>query len=347
MEQATRNKLKNLLYILAGLGGVSLVIIIHETGHFLFAKLFDVPTPTFSLGFGPALFSLPIGHTVFQVALLPFGGYVEMDPAALAAQPYIAKVIILSAGIVFNLIFAYGILLYYAICNQFIITSTISSITPNSPAERAGLHIHDIIIAYDHKTIENNIENTLKTIGASAGKTVQLTIERNGLAHEVPITLGNDHPFFGPHTGWLGIELKKEPVQQTSFLSALRTGHAHYADTMQNMGKIVSKIMSKTDQNATFVGPIGIINMMGKSLAINPQIFWLIVAMISLNIGLFNILPLPFFDGGKIVIITIEALIGRTISETVLWYITMIFLMLFMFFMARVTLNDVKRLSRK
>jgi regulator of sigma E protease len=343
-----KNKIKSLLYVLAGLGGVSLVIIIHEMGHFIFAKLFGVPTPIFSLGFGPALFSLPIGETLFQVALLPFGGYVEMNPEALAAQPYLPKMLIISAGILFNLVFAYCILLYYTVRNQFTITPTISTITPNSPAEQAGLQTNDILIAYNHEPINNNATPLLKTIAASAGKTILFTIERDGIVHEIPIQLSAEHPLFGPHTGWLGIELHKEPIKQTSFLNAIKAGHTHYSETIQNIGAITSKIMSqKGTQEGAIVGPIGIISMMGKSLAVSPQFFWLIVAMISLNIGLFNILPLPFFDGGKALIYTIEAVTGTTISPTILWYITIIFLALFMFFIARVTMNDVKRLGRK
>lgn len=245
MEQIMpKNKRTNLVYILAGLGGVSLVIIIHELGHFLFAKLFGVPTPIFSLGFGPALFSLPIGETVFQLALLPFGGYVEMSPEALAAQPYLPKILIISAGILFNLIFAYCVFLYYGIRNQSTLKSSIQALTHSSAAEE------------EKQTAEN-------------------------------------------------------------------------------------------DTQGTVVGPIGIISMMGKSLAINRELFWLMLAVVSLNIGLFNILPLPFFDGGKALIYTIEAVTGTTISPTFLWYITMIFLALFMFFIARVTMNDVKRLSGK
>ena len=339
--------MKSLLYALAGLGGISLVIIIHEMGHFLFAKLFGVPTPIFSLGFGPALFSLPIGETIFQLALLPFGGYVEMDPTALAAQPYAPKMLIISAGILFNLIFAYCILLYYTVRNQFTMTPTISTITPNSPAEQAGLHVHDIIIAYNHEPIDNNIESLLKKIALSGGTTIVLSIERNGTIHEIPIQLNSEHPLFGSHTGWLGIELHKKPIKETSLWKAIKAGHTHYSATIQNIGSIASKMMSQNGRQGVIVGPIGIISLMGKSLAMSPQIYWLIVAMISLNIGLFNILPLPFFDGGQALIYTIEAVTGIIIPPTILWYITMIFLALFMFFIARVTMNDVKRLGSK
>ena len=226
---------------MGGLGGISLIILIHEMGHFLFAKFFNVPTPVFSLGFGPALFAFQIGQTVFKVALLPFGGYVEMDQDILAQLPYFPKMLIIFAGILSNLIFAYGILLYYAIRKQSTLKHTImSSIMPHQLADQA-------------------------------------------------------------------------PAQPEN----------------------------------TIIGPIGIISMIGKIIAINPQRFWLILAILSLNMGLFNILPLPFFDGGKAFIITIETLTGKTIPATALWIVSTVLLTLFILLVTKVTINDIKRLISK
>lgn len=240
MEPITQNsKNKNLLYMLGGLGGISLVIIIHECGHFLFAKLFGVPTPLFSLGFGPALIKIPFGETIFQIALLPIGGYVEMNPQALAAQPYAQQMIIILAGILFNLLFAYGILWYYA----------------------------------------------------------------------------------------------KEPKQIIPMIRCVGEATAH--------------IMNEQKQTSRLIGPIGIIHLIGKSIAISAELFWLILAMISLNIGLFNLIPLPFFDGGRAVILTIEVLTGRIASEAFLWNVSLIFLSLLMLLMCTISFNDIKQLIGK
>lgn len=224
--------------ILVGLAGISLIILIHEMGHFLCAHLFGVPTPLFSIGFGPALYAISIGQTIFQISLLPFGGYVEIDEKVLAMLPYFAKMLIMFGGILFNLIFAYAILLYYSIRNHTSLRQTLfTTITPD--------------------------------------QTEQLNQE-NGV-----------------------------------------------------------------------MGPIGIINLIGKSLAINSHLFWFILAILSLNIGLLNILPLPFFDGGKALIITIETITGSTINPTVLWVISTTVLALFVLVITRVTINDVKQVLKK
>lgn len=231
----------NLLNILGGIGGINLIILIHEMGHFLFAKFFNIPTPVFSLGFGPTLFTIPIGQTNFNIALLPFGGYVEMDQIALAQLLYLPKMIIIFAGILFNIIFAYGIFMYYAIYNKSSLKQVlIKSLTPIEVDEQE-----------------------------------------------------NDQP-------------------QTEI-----------------------------------IGPIGIISMIGKILAIQPRAYWLILAILSLNMGLFNILPLPFFDGGKAFIFTIEALTGKTIPATTLWLFSTVLLAFFILFIAQVTMNDIKKLINK
>lgn len=234
---------KNIFYALAGLGGISLIILVHEAGHLLFAKIFDVSAPVFSVGFGPTLFAFPIGETIFKIALFPFGGYVEVNPEELARQPYIPKMLILFGGIFFNIIFAYGVLLYYILRNKLFPTSTLLS--------------------------------------------------------------------------------------------------------TKAMKNAASTLFTQQDNSSSTLGPIGIIHVIGKSLIIDPQLYWFVLAILSLNIGLLNILPLPFLDGGKMFLITIETILGTTISTNIVWFVSSIFLMLFVLFITRVTMNDIKRLAKR
>jgi membrane-associated protease RseP (regulator of RpoE activity) len=224
--------------IIGGLAGLSLIILIHEMGHFLFAHYFGVPTPIFSIGFGPALYAHTFGQTMFQISLLPFGGYVDIDEKILASLPYFAKMLIIFGGVLFNFIFAFVILFYYSIRNQTSLKQTLfTTITPDQTEQ-----LHQ----------ENRV-----------------------------------------------------------------------------------------------IGPIGIINLIGKSLTIDTRLFWFMLAILSLNIGLLNILPLPFFDGGKAFIITIETITGTTIPATALWLVSSIVLAFFMLFVMRVTVSDIKQLLKK
>lgn len=104
--------LQKMRSILLALLGLSLIIVVHESGHFLMCKLFDVKTPVFSVGFGPVLASYTHNDTTFQLAALPLGGYVAINPESLATKPYWQKLLINIAGIVFNIIFALLLLIY-------------------------------------------------------------------------------------------------------------------------------------------------------------------------------------------------------------------------------------------
>ncbi len=123
---------KKILAFLAGIAGLSFVIVVHEFGHFIACKFFDVGTPVFSVGFGPRLFAIKLGQTLFQVALIPLGGYVMTSQADMAAQSYGVKMIIVLAGIVMNIVLAYAILAYFKMRN-INYTRMIQYATQNTP----------------------------------------------------------------------------------------------------------------------------------------------------------------------------------------------------------------------
>lgn len=234
---------QKLLYALAGLAGISLVIVIHEAGHFIFAHIFNVPTPVFSIGFGPALYTTSFGETIFKIALFPIGGYVELDSELLAQSSYLAKMLIMFGGILFNIMFAYAILLYYTIRNKLSTSAQFSS--------------------------------------------------------------------------------------------------------SQVMKQTFTTIFTQQNGSTTFIGPIGIIRMIGQSIAINAQLYWFALAIISFNIALLNMIPLPFFDGGKALLYTIEAVCNCTVPASIVWIISTIFLFLFTLFITQITMNDIRRLVKR
>jgi regulator of sigma E protease len=106
-------------------------------------------------------------------------------------------------------------------------------------------------------------------------------------------------------------------------------------------------IFTQQNGNTTFVGPIGIITTIGRTLTINSQLYWFALAIISFNIALLNMIPLPFFDGGKALLYTIEAVFGYTISPSIIWIISVISLAVFMAFIMQLTMNDIRRLVKR
>lgn len=222
------------LYIIGGLIGLCIVILMHELGHFLAARIFGVDTPVFSIGFGPALLQIPFNGTTFQIAALPLGGYVEINMNQVAMLSYIPQMIIILAGIFINFMFTYVVFMRFIMHEQHI-------------------------------------------------KTIPTFIER------------------------------------------IKTAHNQLFTTLLESGRAATSLLQPSKKNSSFIGPIGIISMISRSLAVNQQFFWLVLALISFNIGVFNLVPLPFFDGGKAVICTVQALTGYVITETLL-AIIMLFL---------------------
>jgi len=211
--------------VILGLLGLSFVIMIHEFGHFLAAKLFGVAVPLFSIGLGPGLFGVRIGGTLFQLALFPIGGYVAIAQKELAAQPYLIKMIILTAGIAANFLFAYLLLLFFR-------------------------------------------------------------------------------------------------FRQINIRALL----------MEASGKF----------NDSVIGPIGIISIISYSAALGLTHYLLVLASLSMGIGMFNLLPIPFFDGGQIAWYTVEALFGK-LPESVSDISSTIFFALFLLFILFITFRDVRR----
>lgn len=236
--------------VIVGLFGVSLVILIHEFGHFLACKIFGVGTPVFSIGFGPALAAIKLGDTLFQLAALPLGGYVEISPTDLAALSYAPTVIIMLAGIIFNLLFTYGIFLYLS--------------TKYSPNEAC--------------------------LAANGGWRC-----------------------------WFGVPTRIQAVLKAFIVQEGQTG---------------------------LIGPIGIIRMIGHSAKLGIDFYLFILAMISINIAFFNLLPIPFFDGGKIAFYTFEKLAGP-VSGNAMNMVYLLFFVLLLAITIFISLRDVIGLRKK
>ncbi len=273
----TNKKIRTIYHQVFGLIGLSLIILVHEFGHFFAAKLFGVGVPIFSVGFGPRLFGYQIGQTVFQLAAIPFGGYVSMNPADLAIQPYGYKMIIILAGIVFNIFFTYLVLVYFVWHGEY-------------------------------KTIKS------------------------------------EHPTLDMPTGWLGTKWKTKLVDKPTLLQAFIEGSYAVITMLGNIGQVTSALFKK-ENGPRITGPIGIISMTAKSFAISTHYFILVLAIISANIAIFNLLPIPFLDGGQAVRYTIEALFGP-LPEAIVYYFTMFFLLLFFLLILFITMKDIGRLRK-
>jgi regulator of sigma E protease len=352
---------------IAGILGITLLIFIHECGHFIMCKIFGVRTPSFSIGFGPKLISKKIGQTEFSISTIPFGGYVEIagsaevgqgeqkeafarDAGSFAVRPFYQKFLIMSGGILFNFIFAYLVMVYVFACglpkSEFLYPINaipkIETIETGSPADKAGLKIGDLIIAANETALNGNTEKLLGILRDNGGKTISFLIERNGeqiLLH-VPLETKSA---FGKTIGYLGTSFAMVAVPGIPFIKAIQRGIEltnHYIVATICMFKY---IFAKRDMS-NVGGPVMIIKATAQGASKGFKVFLLFLAIISINLAILNLIPLPIFDGGQIMIYGIEAIIGKSLPDKARLVINLTSWGLIMFLFIYVTIKDIWRI---
>lgn len=319
--------------------GISFLVGIHELGHFFACKLFGVHTPSFSIGFGPQLFTKRIGTTDFSFSLLPLGGYVEIaglqevgqgeqleaynrSNSSFTAKPYHSKMIILFGGIIVNILFAYilltGMLMSSGLPSTGLLMSQttiplIASVLPDSPAEKAGLMKDDRIVAINGQTLAQDqpVLALLKALKAHAGEVVTIDIERGkdtATMLSMPVTLNSTTA-----TTQLGVAFAAHRILPQTLTHALYTsGSIIYTWMAETFKGIRTMLQKRTTQGLG--GPIAVIHGIAQSAHHGMLTFLLSLCFISVGLACLNIIPLPIFDGGQAVFYTLEAIAGRSLE---------------------------------
>lgn len=320
-------------FMVLGLLGIGFLIGFHEFGHFIFCKIFNVKTPTFSIGMGPRLVSKQLGSTNFILSAIPLGGYVEIagadehdiDPDTPSSQrfsqkPYYQKMLIIAGGILFNLIFAYCALVFLfwrglpasPMLYPHYASREIKRVEPNSSADQANLKPGDIIKAIDDTESQNSPLAFVNYIRSHPGKTTLVTYERNGKIEKKRATI-EKQTTQGKEFGRFGVEFK---VPKYSLRQAAKKGLQATTEITLLIAKLFKKIFSQQEvQNLG--GPLMVIQQTIKGAEKGFSMFLLILAFISINLAVLNILPIPIMDGGQALLYSIEALIRRPLPEKI------------------------------
>lgn len=353
--------MSNLPLILFALLGLGFVIAFHELGHLLAAKLFNVYAPSFSIGFGPRIFQKQWGETTYALSAIPLGGYVELAGSAemgqgeqahakdsgersFASKPYWQKLLIMLGGIGFNLLFAYlalSVLFYRGApcigswCNEK--PAVIGSVYTKTPAEKAGLLSNDTIVTVDSKPTPT-IGTVVSALEPFIKKPVTLGVERAGQMLTLEIT--PDEQTVGKSSKPLiGVAWQ---VASMSFLEAFKEG---WFASWALMKQVAQALMNLTKSRDGLGGPLMLITQVTQFAGMGFKMFLFMLAFISINLALFNLLPLPIFDGGQVVFFTIETILGRPLSEgareNIHYYTWLGVIILFIY----LTFRDVLKLS--
>jgi regulator of sigma E protease len=347
-----------------GILGIGFLIGFHELGHFLFAKLFNIRTPSFSIGFGPRLLSRTIGDTNFSLSAIPLGGYVELagsaeigqgeqkeayatDERSFIVKPYYQKLLVMSGGIVFNL--AFGYIAFFLLFLTGIpkspylyplnASTTIESIKQDSVAQKAGLQEQDRIIALNNIDYTDNPLGFLKA-ALSSHAPVTVSIERDGTVQDVTLTIEPHAEQKGIHS--LGIQFV-EKLPQLSVWHAFQ--RSVYVTNLFIIGTLkgFKNIFWKRDVR-NMAGPITIIAETIKGAGQGFKTVLIFLAIISINLAILNLIPVPILDGGQILFYTIEAIVGRSLPATVREYIFIASWLLFLALFVYLSYQDILKL---
>ncbi len=341
-----------LLQIIAVLFGLGLLIFIHELGHFSVAKFYKVKVLKFAFGFGKELWGFTKGETRYSICLFPFGGMVAMagenpDEATgkkdeFLSLPFYKKIMIVFAGPFMNYILAIVMFAFiFNIWGLAIISdeAQIGALAKDSCAQKAGLMINDTILSIDGTEITDWLDLT-KSIKDKAEKEINVKILRQDQELEFNFIL-DKNPTTG--AGMLGIQpvlLKEKTTFFKSFYYACDTAIYQTTFTLQYLWDKLIKW-----EKPEVAGPIGVIQVMAKSAKSGFESYIRLLAVISVALGLFNLLPIPLVDGGMIVLFLVEGIIRKKISTKVISVYNSIGLALILVIFLFATYSDLIRLG--
>jgi regulator of sigma E protease len=317
--------------VLATLVVLGALIFVHELGHFLTAKALGVRVDIFSLGFPPKLLSRQIGETDYRISVVPLGGYVkllgenpndevppELIPRSFQHRPMWQRAAIVMAGPAFNFFFAcLALFVLFAVSGLPYVPTEVGRIIEDSPAQRAGLKSGDLIVAVDGTPVKR-WEELSRQIREHGGQTLLLAVKRANENLDIKVTpeKRESENLFGQKVQafQIGVASSERLVtEELGPFQALEEGVSYSlriaALTLQSLFKLITRELSMD----TLGGPIMIAQVAGKQAEMGLSHLIHFMAVLSVNLTLLNLLPIPVLDGGHLVFLFLEALRGKPV----------------------------------
>lgn len=317
-----------------------LLIFIHELGHFMAAKASGVKVNEFALGMGPALFKKQKGETLYALRAVPVGGYCAMegedeesqDERAFNNKPAWKKAIIVVAGAAMNLVLCVFLMMAISLYTGTM-TTTIDEVSKDGPAAVAGIRSGDTILAIDGKTVES-WSDIIESITAAENR-AHIDVERQG----EKLSFTSDLATAEDGRQIIGIV----PQREHNVLTAVKGGTVSTWNMTKLMGKTIGQLFTGKVSTKELTGPVGIVYTVNDTAKYGFVYLLYLTALISLNLAIVNMLPLPALDGGRLIFIIVRKITGKSITDEIEGKIHFAGLMLLFALMIYVTWNDILR----
>ncbi len=325
------------------------LIVVHEWGHFITALKIGVPIEEFSIGYGPLLVKKIYGRVQYSFRLLPLGGYVRMtgdeedwnDPNGFVNRKPWEKILIAAAGPFMN--FVAAILLFIVIYSFLGIPAALDEpvfggVLEGTPAEAAGIQTGDRCVQVNGETVESWNDFTTQVAAAREGEALSLVLQRGGDEFTVDV-----QPFYDEEQGRLIVGVYSTVVyEKVSVFRAIPAGFQQTWHMTVLLAEGMKMLFTGEAGADDISGPIGITTMIGDAAREGMIELLAFIALLSVNLGLLNLLPIPALDGSKILLAVIEWIRRKRLDPEKESHIQWIGLLLLLGLMALATVNDIE-----
>jgi regulator of sigma E protease len=362
-----------LLTIISFLLVLTVLVLVHELGHYLVAKFFNVKVEEFGFGFPPKAWGKKIGETLYSINWLPIGGFVKLygeddagggrlkvpnskkqetkdEKRAFFAQAIWKRFLIVFAGVFMNFVLA-TVLLTYLVMAQGIPNPGkdvfIAAVVKNSPAEKAGVQVGDKVVSVDSVVItssEQLISYTKQHLGQ------QITLKIQDTKNKIQNTTVTPRVHYPSNEGAMGVAVvtnvivTKYPWYQAPFVGLKEACYQSWM-ILSGLGQLVGQLVTRGQVPQGLAGPVGIAQITGQfvQMGVNPTLS--LLALLSLNLAILNVLPIPALDGGRLFFIVFEAVFRRKISPKAEGYAHAIGMAVLLALIVLITFHDVVRIA--
>ncbi len=344
---------------------LSLLVFVHELGHFLAAKRENVKVEEFGLGFPPRLFFKKIGETIYSINLIPFGGFVRLygeesvikSKKSFASKSVWSRIKITTAGVAFNYLFALIIFLIVPLFGYVTVEPQKSKpytefrrlgimvldIEKSSPADKAGVLRGDIILQVD-SLAPSGTEEMVEYLKNKGNETVWLTLKRKGELIKLEIV---PRIVTKKNQGPTGMVVASTGIISYKFPFSLYAGLKNFFETtysiINGFYDLIASLFREEKHSVDIAGPVGIFSLGSSFFSFGFSSLLHFIGVLSINLAILNLIPFPALDGGRLLFLIIESVTRRKLKETYeIWFHKVGFILLLML-LAYFTLKDIQR----